>query len=211
MKRGLWIGSILLILGFAVLIPPAEAVSIWITPQKNTFYYGDHLAFTVEVSEITGNLATLYIIDETGKRSSPIPFPISQLKTEQSSPFPFEKMTYPEGKWVLEIEYEGTKNDAEFLLKDSGQIVIPLWIKDVGKMWANDLITGEQYATALEFLIKQNIIIIPEKELSGEKKENVIIPAWIKTSTAWWTEGIISDHDYGTSIEFLIKAGIIVV
>ena len=198
-----------IIFGYISAVPLVEAVSVTIETEKETFFYGDYLSFTIKVDEITGDFATLFIIDEKGKRSSPISLPILDKTVEQRSPYPFEKVIYPEGKWTLEIEYSGDKDQTEFFLKDSGQIIIPIWIKDVGKLWSSDQISGEQYATAIEFLIKENIIVIPEiqSESNGGKK----IPQWIKTTTSWWTEGIISDQEYAKSLEYLIKAGIIIV
>ena len=202
--------SVLMVFVVAPLFPFAEGVSISINSEKETFYYGDYLTFTVEVDEITGDLATLYLKDGAGKRSSPIPFPISQMMIVERSPFPFEKVVYPEGKWTVEIEYSGASSSTEFFLKDSGKIVIPVWIKDVGKMWANDLITAQQYATSIEFLIKEGIIMVTQME-KQEPSDEVKIPQWVKTSTIWWTDGKITDQDYAKSLEYLIIAGIIVV
>jgi hypothetical protein len=208
-KSAIILVSILIIFGCVSLVPFAEAVSISIETEKETFFYGNYLSFTVKVDEIADDVAVLFIIDENGKKSSPIPFPISQLITVQKSPFPFEKAVYPEGKWTLEIEYSDAKASTEFFLKDSGKIVIPVWIRDVGKMWSSNLISGEQYATAIEYLIKENIIVISqvEEQESTDKK----IPQWIKTTTSWWSEGKISDEEYAKSLEYLIKMGIIVV
>lgn len=196
------------VLVFASLIPYAEGVSVSIETDKQTYYFGDHLTFAVTVDEITKELAMLVLIDGNGKRSSVIPIPIYELNTVETSPFPFDKLVYPEGKWVLEIEYDGVMATTEFFVKDSGQIIIPAWIKDIGKMWANDLITDEYYITAIEFLIREDIIIIPEIESSeGDKK----IPQWVKALTGWWSEDMISDHEYAKSLEYLIKVGVIVV
>ncbi|HXV66141.1 MAG TPA: hypothetical protein VD731_02775 [Nitrosopumilaceae archaeon] len=200
---------ILIIFGCTSLIPLAQAVSVSIDTEKETFFFGDYLTFTVKVDEIIDDYAILFLIDENGKKSSPIPFPITQLITVEKSPFPFEKAIYPEGKWTLEIEYLGAKAQTVFFLRDSGQIVIPMWIKDVGKMWSKDLISSEQYTTAIEYLIKENIIVIPETQSqdSSDKK----IPQWIKTTTSWWSDGMISDQEYAKSLEYLIKIGIIIV
>ena len=201
---------VLIIIGLGTSILQADATSISIDTEKDNYHYGDNLTFTIKVSEITGDLAILYITDESGKKSSPIPIPISQLIIVETSPFPFEKAIYPEGKWVLEIEYGEAKDSTEFFLLDSGQVVIPIWIKDVGKMWVNDLIDGEQYATAIEFLIKESIIDISRVDNQEENKE-VKIPQWIKTNTSWWAQGLITDQEYAKSLEYLIKVGIIIV
>jgi len=183
---------------------------ITIDTDKNTYSYGDFLTFTVEVSEITGELATLHIIDESGKSSSAIPISITESKTVVPSPYPFESSVYPQGMYTLNIEYSGTSDTTEFELIDSGNIVIPSWIKELSRDWTSDLISDNQFAMGIKFLIKENIIVIPKIENQEESNE-VKIPQWIKTSTTWWLDGKISDQEYAKSLEYLIKVGIIIV
>ena len=73
-KYGLILGMIVL---FANQIVFAQETELSISTSQETYYYGDFLTFTINVSEITGELATLYIIDEKGKSSSPIPLGIT--------------------------------------------------------------------------------------------------------------------------------------
>ena len=178
--------------------------------EKEIYGYGDFLTFTIEVSEVTEGFAVLYIIDEVGKKSSPIPIQITGLKTIVPSPFPFESEVYPLGKYTLEVEYSGNTNSAEFVLIDSGNIVIPSWVREFAKYWFNGAISDLEFANAIEFLIKQGIIVVPYEENQTEGSD-VLIPKWIKTSTGWWIDRIISDKEYAASLEYLIKAGIILV
>ena len=46
----------------------------------------------------------------------------------------------------------------------------------------------------------------PEFLIQLEKKE---IPSWIKNNAGWWADGIISDKDFLSSIQYLIEKGII--
>ena len=36
-----------------------------------------------------------------------------------------------------------------------------------------------------------------------------LIPDWIKNNAKWWSEGKISDDDFSTGIEYMVKVGII--
>ena len=45
----------------------------------------------------------------------------------------------------------------------------------------------------------------------GDKKPISSIPAWIKNNAGWWADGQIDDNTFVQGIQFLIKAGIIVV
>jgi len=191
-------------------VPAASAVSVSINTEKQIYSYGDFLSFTIKVSEITEQFATLHIIDESGKKSSAIPIPIQQLETVVPSPYPFESTVYPLGKYTLSIEYSGTTSTTEFELIDSGNVVIPFWIRDFAKYWYNDAITDKEFAQGIEFLIKESIIVVSESQ-SQDGADDVNIPSWVKTSTGWWILGKISDSEYAQSIQYLIKVGIIVI
>lgn len=192
-------------------IPYVYATStVSIYTEKEIYSYGDFLSFTIEVSEITGESAFLYIIDEFGVKSSAIPIPVTELKTEVPSPFPFESNVYPLGTYTLEIQYSGSSSVTEFELIDSGKIVIPLWIREFAKYWYNGDITDAEFSSGIGFLIKESIIVVPEIQ-NQETSNEVIIPEWIKASTGWWIDRQISDTEFAKGIEFLIKEGIIVI
>lgn len=203
-----------LIFGLAIIfsssIAYAQESDFQIVTSQETYYYGDFLSFTVTVPEITDEFATLFIIDESGKGSSPIPLSILQKTTTLTAPFPFESQVYPQGKYTLKVQYSNEETLTEFFLEDSGRIVIPLWIKDVATMWTSDMITDETFATAIEFLISNDIIVIPAAE-SEQSSEQISIPLWVKNNAQWWTEGSITDDDFAKGLQFLIKIGVIVV
>ena len=184
--------------------------TVSIYTEKEIFSYGDFLTFTIEVSEVTEKFAILYIIDDAGGKSSAIPIEILDLKTVIPSPFPFEAEVYPLGKYTLEVQYSGSITTTEFELIDSGNIVIPSWVREFAKYWYNGAISDLEFANAIEFLIKEEIIVIPNSE-NQTNMNGVTIPKWIKASTGWWIDRIISDKEYASSLEYLIKNGIVVV
>lgn len=194
----------MLFVGFAY----AQEADFEIFTSQEMYHYGDFLTFTIHISEISEQTATLFIIDENEKASSPIPILIGEKNTTLTAPFPFEMQVYPEGRYTLKIQYADMEATTEFLLKDSGRIVIPLWIKDVGLLWTSDMISDETFATAIEFLIKNDIIIIPQTEAESNM---VDIPKWVKNNADWWTRGLITDGDFANGLQYLIKKGIIVV
>ncbi len=206
--------------GFAIFMVFSMMLSnisvVYATPtvsiytEKEIYSYGDFLSFTIQVSEITGEPAILYIIDESGKKSSAIPIPITELETEVPSPFPFESNVYPLGMYTLEIQYSGSSSVTEFELIDSGNIVIPLWIREFAKYWYNGAITDVEFSNGIGFLIKEGIIVVPETQ-NQKTSEEVIIPEWVKASAGWWIDRQISDLEFAKGLEFLIKEGIIVV
>ncbi|MGB1691008.1 MAG: hypothetical protein ACPHC0_06200, partial [Nitrosopumilus sp.] len=60
------------------------------TIEKTTYTYCEKLAYTIEVSEVTGDLAIIHIRDETDKKSSAIPIPIEKLSNPIPSAYPFQ-------------------------------------------------------------------------------------------------------------------------
>jgi len=182
----------------------APTVSIY--TEKEIYSYGDFLTFTIEVSEITEDIAILHIIDESGKSSSAIPIPITELKTVVPSPFPFESEVYPLGTYTLEIQYSDSTDTTEFELIDSGKFLLPIGTKQVAVAWIEEDISDTFF---MKFLIKQNPTLFSTEQNS--EPENVKIPHWVKATTGWWIDEKISDKEFVTALEYLIKVGIIVV
>lgn len=209
----------------------AQDYAVAVSTSKQAYYYGDHLEFTLTVTGMGedgagngGSLAYLYIVHENGKSSSPIPIQITGEQTVSTSPFPFEPppkafpdLPYPTGLYTISIEYGGALAKTSFVLRDSGRIVIPGWIKDVTVLWAADKIDDATYATSIEYLISNGIIDIPRPDGAGGTDGGEgsagapTIPQWVKQSASWWVEGTITDDEYGASLQYLVQTGVIVV
>ena len=61
----------------------------------------------------------------------------------------------------------------------------------------------------MKFLIRQNPTLFSTEQNS--EPENVKIPYWVKDTTGWWIDEKISDKEFVTALEYLIKKGIILV
>jgi hypothetical protein len=68
---------------------------------------------------------------------------------------------------------------------------IPSWIKNNAEYWADGHIDDATFINALEFLIKEQIIIIPETEISESQSNQ--IPSWVKNNAEYWVDGHIDD------------------
>ena len=86
---------------------------------------------------------------------------------------------------------------------------IPNWVKNNAGWWASGQIPDTAFIDGIEFLIKQQIIVVPIMENVPMIESSV--PEWIKTNAGWWSNGEIDDKTFATGIEFLIKIGLIVV
>ena len=184
------------------------ALSVSIETSQETYHYGDNLSMTIIVSEITGDIATVYIIDTEKRKSILLSPPITQETTEFPSRFPFDATIWKTGTYTLEVEYSGVKSSVQFSIEDTGEIALPFWIKDLAKMWITEpLVTDKDFARAIEYLIQKEIIKIPYTEPGGETITR--IPDWVKNNAKWWITEKISDTEFTLSLQYLVQKGII--
>jgi hypothetical protein len=209
------IAGILLLLFVILSILPSlgltfAAPTISIETSQSVYEYGDHLVMIINVSEITGDDARIYITDPTERKSLLLQQPISQKYVEFPSNFPFDSAIWKTGTYTLEFEYSGAKSSVQFTIEDTGKIALPFWIKDLAKMWINEpLVTDKDFARAIEYLIQYEIIKIPYTEPGEETISS--IPEWVKNNAGWWIEGKISDTEFTMALQYLVKTGIITV
>ncbi len=203
--------SLLIILSILPSIGLTFAESaVSIETSQSTYGYGDYLVMIINVSEITGEDASIFITDQTERRSLLLQQPIYQEYTEFPSKYPFDATIWKPGTYVLELEYLGDKSSTQFIIEDTGKIALPFWIKDLAHMWITEpLVTDKDFARALEYLIEKGIISIPYTEPGTETVSS--IPEWVKNNAEWWIEGKISDTEFALALQYLVKAGIITV
>jgi glucose/arabinose dehydrogenase len=83
---------------------------------------------------------------------------------------------------------------------------IPDWIKTTAGWWATDRISENEFVIAIEFLIKEKIILVDVSQTSINSQG---VPDWIKTTAGWWATDRISENEFVIAIEFLVNEGII--
>ena len=199
------------IFALGLFVPTAFAApAAQIVMEKTTFSYGEKLFYTIEVSEVTGDLAIIHIRDESGKGSSAIPIEISELRTEVPSLYPFEKEVFPEGKFFIDLQYSGAEHTAEFNLIDSGNVVIPFQTKQIAYSWVNNQVSSGILIDSIQKMVEKDAINIPY-EIDRDHMEDIYIPDWMKMTTIWWLEEKISDGTYASAFQNLIDRQIIVI
>jgi len=87
-------------------------------------------------------------------------------------------------------------------------IKIPDWIRNNAKWWSEGSIGDKDFASGIQYMIKQGIIVMPVSE-NGGANQNIKIPDWIRNNAKWWSEGSIGDKDFASGIQYMIKQGII--
>ena len=93
---------------------------------------------------------------------------------------------------------------------EDGTVVIPGWIKDSARWWADGRISGQEFARSIQYMMAEGIVVVPGgggPEGSGGGEGS--IPAWVKDSARWWADGRISDREFASGIHYMVEAGII--
>ena len=87
---------------------------------------------------------------------------------------------------------------------DTSHIIVRAWDPNF-----NSLDTHLLYAIEVISDSQEESSIITYEEPVIEELESQTIPKWIKSNAEWWSEQQISDSDFVSGIEYLIKNGII--
>lgn len=87
------------------------------------------------------------------------------------------------------------------------QITIPDWIRNNALWWSEEQIDDTTFIQGIEYLIKNEIIIIPPTQQENSSSQE--IPSWIRNNASWWAAGQIDDTTFVQGLEFLIQKGII--
>jgi len=129
---------------------------------------------------------------------------------------------YKEGLW----HYEGEDKFEKIakLLEGSGELAqmetagfsglekkIPDWIRNNAKWWAEGAISDSDFVSGIQYLIKEEIMKIPQASYTTAVEESNEIPSWIKNNADWWSQGLISDDDFVKGIRYLVQQGILIV
>jgi len=90
------------------------------------------------------------------------------------------------------------------------EVTIPAWIKNNAGWWATDQIDDSSFLQGIQYLIQEEIMVIPPTETS-ESMGSQAVPAWIKNNAGWWAADQIDDSSFLQGIQYLVQKGIIVV
>lgn len=192
--------SLLVLFGIVCFVglQAANAQSVSVSTSKTVYNYGDYLSVTINVSDITGDNAVMYIVDLSGVKSSPIPVVIKNRTTTITTPVPFNFEIFPEGKYQIELEYDGEKATSAFSLVDAGNIVMPFGSNVIVVQWSNGAISDYLF---FKFLVEKGTISLPEGDTLGDKTQ---IPYWYRANGVWWSEQKITDEEFVNGLQYLV-------
>ena len=87
--------------------------------------------------------------------------------------------------------------------------MIPTWIRNNAKWYADGLVGESDFTQGIGYMIKNDIMRIPELPERSEGSVASGVPDWVKNNAKWWADGQISDGDFVKGIQYLVKQGII--
>ena len=85
---------------------------------------------------------------------------------------------------------------------------VPSWIKTTAGFWVGGATSDNEFISAIEYLINNDVIVIPPTSSGPGSTGATEIPSWIKTTTGFWTDGFTSDDEFVGAIQYLIENGI---
>ena len=199
---------ILLIGSTGVVVSTYAEPSVAIIMEKTTYTYCEKLVYSIEVSEITGDLAIIHIRDGAGGSSSAIPIPIEKLSNPIPSLHAFEKDIFPLGQYFIDVQYLGIETSAEFNLIDSDNMCISEAMQPVVVKWINEEFTDGMLISGFQNIVDKKLINIPF-EFTEKNIDKLNIPEWVKSIGKGWVMGIISDQMFVQNLQYLIDEKII--
>lgn len=200
--------SIVMAVAFLGLIGASYASpEISVVTSKPVYQYGDDLSFSVTVSNVTGDMAILEIIDQSNQSSSPIDMIITKPVSNITAPVPFYKTTFAPGTYFVKIQYSGANATTSFQLVDAENIVIPPQFKEVASSWAQNQTSNRLFGENIFYLVNSGTINVDDYH----DQNMTSIPSWFKNDALWWSNGSISDNDFGHVVQYLLESKIMIV
>jgi len=105
--------------------------------------------------------------------------------------------------------------------QSESKATIPDWIHNNAKWWSEGQIEDSDFVSGIQFMIKENIMVIPDLQEAAQKMElkdkkramglerDKNVPDWVRNNAGWWSDGLISDDDFVSGIKYLVEQGII--
>jgi len=201
------------------------------SPDKSLYQFGETIKISGSVNAVENEFVTLLIVNPDGflaKVDQFLPSPNGDFFRSYQASGPLWKI---EGSYTLTLAYQGIKTETSFVVvksqttssdsskPSSSQITeppktavaalkVPSWIKNNAAWWASGQINDSEFLIGIEYMINENIIVIPNLPQSTTSSEG-IVPDWVRNNAKWWTDGIISEGEFANGMKYLVEHGII--
>ena len=88
---------------------------------------------------------------------------------------------------------------------------VPDWIKNNARWWADNQIQDSDFTLGIQYLIQEEIIVIPSIPVQASEKAVDSVPDWVRNNADWWSKDLISEAEFLNAIKYLIEQGIIII
>ena len=172
--------------------------------EMDEYSLGDHIVFTLSVSDILNESATL-IISHNLQTVNSVEILVPNMTSTYTSPDPVDSFYLP-GVWMMQIEYGNMSSNDVFTILESDTVLLPSWFKDLVVLWNGDVISDVGFGEALFLLYNAKILDSPVPA----EIQSATIPDWFKNlSTELWIDGHIDDPSFINIIDYLLEEIII--
>jgi len=103
---------------------------------------------------------------------------------------------------IKKYPYTPTEKQIDFKKVIKGSV--PKWVQYTAGWWSLDKISDQNFLNSLEYMIKKDIIIISNEQLSENKNELKMLSS-VRTDVGIWSQNQNSDEKFFDSIKWLIK------
>ena len=80
---------------------------------------------------------------------------------------------------------------------------IPEWFKTIAKWWSLQQISDSDFAANLEYLIKYDIIVVPQNITSEDSQQGLL--SGYQEDAGLWSKGLLSDDEFFKNIKWMIN------
>jgi hypothetical protein len=194
--------------------PTLSELSIEISLDKLQYLPGETINAKITTSKLIQSNIVYWFEDPSGNPGDQISF-VNPTYGTFTIPH-IMSVDSLEGPWKIHVKYGTVESFAIFVIageaitpseKISAHLFIPDWIHTNAQLWSENKITDNDFATGIEFMIKEKIIFLPNLVLSDSSEAE--IPDWIKNTATWWAADLISDQEFANAVKFLVTSGII--
>lgn len=198
--------------------PTMQQISI--STDKQIYYYGDHVIITIDVPKVTGANATLTLVTR-GSQSEPVPISviISELHGTITS-LALDETNSPTGTVDVTLSYDGQTASTSFQI--DGQSSSSVTSQDttqpetphsnqlekfmVTQQLKNGPLSHHAFRTLFFSLNTDGFIHIDD----GYKFQGYVVkPDWLDKDVQYWADGLISDEEFASSLQYLFDNDIL--
>jgi len=167
------------------------------------------------VSTTTSDVYGRFVFDLTGSKNSATYDQNSGTSTwDMYVEFAGDSKNNPTKSQIIRLTVEDKIIKSPIIEKniqknDVSKLELPPWIRNNAKWYAEGSIGESDFISALQYMIKNGIMKIPNLPEQATNTSVYKVPEWIKNNAKWWSEGKISDDDFVKGLFFLVDKGII--